>query len=370
MPTDSGIRLEVAPIRIPSRREIIEAARSKGLKIAAVMPYHYPRALLRAHGIHPVEVWGPPGCSTVEGDRHFQAYTCAIVRNAATLLLAKEADHIDLALIPHNCDSLQGMGSVLRDFVQTRFPVLTFYLPRTQRDGALEYLEAEVRRLSADLARHTGTQPSEAALREAVALESRADQAFADLCLHRDKFGLDDRAFYQVLRSREYLSPEQFLSLLREVPSRESPAKGVGLLLSGIVPEPMELFDRLNAMGARVVADDLACGSRRVYRNGSNGDNPHTAMARALLTIPPDPITGAPIEERIAHLLQRLRESGAKGVLVYDVKFCEPELFGLPLLRKALSEAGFPFLHIEHELGSSLTGQVVTRLEAFIEMLR
>jgi benzoyl-CoA reductase/2-hydroxyglutaryl-CoA dehydratase subunit BcrC/BadD/HgdB len=64
-----------------------------------------------------------------------------------------------------------------------------------------------------------------------------------------------------------------------------------------------------------------------------------------------------------------MRALGAKGLLVYDPKFCEPELFDVPLLRKHLAESGFPVLHIEYEMGEGLHHQTLSRIEAFVETL-
>ena len=61
--------------------------------------------------------------------------------------------------------------------------------------------------------------------------------------------------------------------------------------------------------------------------------------------------------------------SGAKGVVFYDVKFCEPELFDLPLLRKGLQEVGVPSVAIEVDLNDPLSHQSLTRIEAFLEMM-
>src|SRR4030066_313196 len=48
---------------LPTRRRVIAEARDRGRRVVAVLPYHYPRALLRAFGFHPVELWGPPGAA-------------------------------------------------------------------------------------------------------------------------------------------------------------------------------------------------------------------------------------------------------------------------------------------------------------------
>src|SRR5512141_669326 len=79
--------LEGNTMELPSRKVVIEQMRAQGKRIAAVLPIHSPRALLRAYGYHPVEVWGPPGVDVSTGASHFQAYTCSIVRNGISFVL-------------------------------------------------------------------------------------------------------------------------------------------------------------------------------------------------------------------------------------------------------------------------------------------
>jgi benzoyl-CoA reductase/2-hydroxyglutaryl-CoA dehydratase subunit BcrC/BadD/HgdB len=140
-------------------------------------------------------------------------------------------------------------------------------------------------------------------------------------------------------------------------------------MLGGIVPEPMTLFDAINRMGAEVVADDLACGSRRAYQR-TRDDDPYARLAAALMSGPPDPTLGAPIADRAEHITRRMRETGAQGLLVYDVKFCEPELFDLPQLRDHLAAQRLPMLHVEYETGPTIAQQTLNRIEAFVEMLQ
>lgn len=353
---------------LPTRREVIAEVRAAGRRPVAVLPYHYPRALLRAHGLHPLELWGPPGVSRDEGSRHFQPYTCDIVVRATSFLLRGGLEGVDALLVPHTCDALQGMGSVVGDFGPPSPPVLTLYLPRGVRSADRDFLVAELRRLGAALEAVGGTEPDGDAWDEAFAAEDAADRALAGLYDRRGGLALTDREFYTAIRAREYLTAEAFTALAAALPEGEAP-DGVGVMLSGIVSEPMDLFDHLNGLGARVVADDLACGGRRIYGPADGGD-PYQRLADRLLGAPPDPTRGSPIAERVRWLQARMESSGARGLLIYDVKFCEPELFDVPLLRSHLAEAGFPLLHVEVEMGEGLSQQTLTRFEAFVETLQ
>ena len=70
--------------------------------------------------------------------------------------------------------------------------------------------------------------------------------------------------------------------------------------------------------------------------------------------------------ERIDYLGTLIRESRANGVICLIPKYCDTLLYELPLLK---DRAGVPFLAIEHD-PEGLSAQAVTRIEAFLEMLK
>ena len=359
-------------IDVPDRRRALDDWTGGGGRFAAVFPIHYPRELLRAHGLLPVEVWGPPGFDESPAAAHLQTYTCAIVRRGLAFATSGALEGAAALLVPHACDSLQGLGSILLDFLGGRTPpVLPFYLPRGNRTGDLDFLAAELRALSRRLGELTGLDPSPDELGGHAAREVEADRLLAELHRLRTELPLDDPTFYRVARSREYLPAERFVELARRALEleRSGPRAGVPVVLSGIVPEPMAgLFGALSEAGARVAADDLACCGRRLYPEGRSSE-PYRRMAERILGAPPDPTRGSSIAARIDHLSTLVSGTGAKGVVFYDVKFCEPELFDLPELRAALQARGIPSLALEVDLASELPHQAVTRLEAFVEML-
>jgi benzoyl-CoA reductase/2-hydroxyglutaryl-CoA dehydratase subunit BcrC/BadD/HgdB len=141
------------------------------------------------------------------------------------------------------------------------------------------------------------------------------------------------------------------------------------LAISGILAEPMALLDAISAAGATVVADDLAGTGRRCYAPGQ-GDDPLLRLAGTMLSAPPCSTRADSVDARVQHLLGLVHSRGAKAVVFYTVKFCEPELFYLPLLRKALDAAGVPSVQIEVDLAEQLPHQAITRLEALVETMQ
>jgi benzoyl-CoA reductase/2-hydroxyglutaryl-CoA dehydratase subunit BcrC/BadD/HgdB len=361
------------PLVIPSRSQAIRDHRARGGRIAAVFPYHPPRALLRAHGLLPVEVWGPPGRPTSSGDAHLQPYTCSLVRAGLACLLDGGLAEADALLVPHGCDSLQGLGSLLLDFVKPERPVWTCYLPRGERPADHAFLRAELCELEGRIAELSGLGPSAAELCAAIEREERADAALGELLDGRERLGLGEAAFYRLVRSREYLPAERFEALAREALARPPELKPrapiqARVLLSGLLPEPMGILDALEQAGATVVADDLASVGRRRYQP-TRGEDPYARLAAGLLSGPPDSTRGASVEARLGHLVRLARGADARGVLFLTVKFCEPELFYLPQLRAGLEQVGLRSLMLEVDLAEGLPAALITRLEAFVETL-
>ena len=356
---------------LPRRMETLRAYRARGGGVAAVFPIHYPRALLRAFDLLPVEVWGPPRVDVSRGTAHLQPYVCSVVRNGLAFLENGGLDVADLLVVPHACDALQGLGSLLLDFVRPCQPVLPLYLPRGRRESDLDFLAEEFRALYRRLAEITGRAPTDEDLLACIRREEEADRLLADLHRRRANLPLSDLAFYRLVRSREYLPAESFADLARKALAQAGAprADGIPVLLSGILPEPMDVFEAIEGMGGRVVADDLACCGRRLYPPGHEED-PFRRMAERILNGPPDPTRGSPIADRLDHLLGLAERAAARGVIFYNVKFCEPELFDHPDLRRGLAAAGLPSVVVEVDLDDPLSHQTLTRLEAFLEMVQ
>jgi benzoyl-CoA reductase/2-hydroxyglutaryl-CoA dehydratase subunit BcrC/BadD/HgdB len=358
-------------VTIPSRIQTIEDFKKAGGQVAAVLPIHYSRALLRAFDILPVEVWGPPQVQLGQGASHLQAYVCSICHNALSFLQGGGLDIVDIILVPHACDSLQGLGSVLLDFVKPTQAVIPLYIPRAKRASDLEFLAAEFKAIYDQLAEIKGFRPDEAKLLTCIEREENADALLQSLHQSNPFLPLTNTEIYKIIRSREYLPAEEFVRIAQQSldQERDMVRTGVPILLEGIVPEPMDIFDILSEFGAAVVGDDMASCGRRVYPRSDRRD-PFERMAERILQAPPDPTRGNSISERRDFLLEMAQRTGAKGVVFYVVKFCEPELFDIPSLRQELKAAGLASILIEVDLNTSLAQQVHTRLGAFLEMLQ
>jgi len=354
---------------LPTRSDTLAAWRLGGGQVAAVFPVHVPRALFRAFGLLPVEVWGPPGLSTKEGDSHLQAYACSIVRSSLSWLLTAGQEAADVYLVPHACDSLQGLASLLLDFLPPGRPVLPLYVPRDHGVAGVAFLAAELGDLADRLAATLGRRPTEDALHEAIAREQAADEALAELLGSRLHLPWSDTDFYRLVRGREFLPAEDFTEFVREALTArtEEPIEGRRLMLSGMVAEPAALLQAIADAGGVVAADDLASSGRRLYPPGRSED-PLERLAESLLGAAPGPTRGSEVQARVDHLVALAERAGVAAVLFWVVKFCEPDLFYLPQVRQALEDRGLHTAVVEVDISDPLPAQAITRLEALLEI--
>jgi len=358
-------------IKIPTRKEVIEEEKSKGKKIAAVYPIHYPRELFRAFNIHPVEVWGPPRIDTKKANAHLQSYICSVVQSGLSFYLEGYLDVADLIVVPHSCDSLQGLGSIFKDFIKPKQELITIYLPREKNEENIEFLTNELKRIYKQLSQFCGFEPNDEKCMEEIKKEEDIDELVLKFYKNRENLPLSSREFYTILRSREYLEPEKFKGILEHtlLHASKGKLKKIGVVLSGLLPEPMDILDVIDEIDGFVAIDDMACCMRRVYGKGKSSD-PFKRMAERIVNGPPDPTKGNSFNERFEFIKTLVNLSAANGVIFYNVKFCEPEYFYHPIMKEKLGNANIKSLIVESDINQPLSQQTITRIRAFVEMIR
>ena len=99
------------------------------------------------------------------------------------------------------------------------------------------------------------------------------------------------------------------------------------------------------------------------------GDDPYTAMARRLVYS----AFNGPVERRIARGIQAARQVKADGVIWFCHWGCKHTLGGAQLAKERFEAAGLPCLILDGDgcdRSHGGEGQLATRMEAFVEMLR
>lgn len=356
----------------PSRKDYIRRQKVEhGRRVFGVFPAQYPKEILLAWNILPVEIWDPP-LDAVQANAHLQPYICSVVRSGLELILHGHCDDVDGFLFPHTCDSIQNLASIVNDYLGVEKPCCFFYHPKAPyRPSSRLYYMEQLRALAAFFERRWGPAESgalERRLKQGQQVRSLVKKAYDSRA--EGRLRATNEEFYGVIRQGEFLHPDDFVALLTRFlensggGSRSHPA----VILSGVLPNPPEVLRHLDELGVAVAEDDLLNCGRRLVGPPVVSDGPLDALADSYFLMPPCTTRGSSIQERIDYLLEKVERTGAKGIIFWTVKFCEPELFDVPQLVEALKGRGLATLVLDTEINRGLSGQVETRLEAFVEM--
>jgi len=350
--------------------------REEGERPVAFFCSYTPEEILHAAGLVPVRLMGAVR-SITHADAHLQAYCCSLARTDLDMALAGELDFLEGAVFVQTCDTMQRLSDIWRR--NTGYPFhADLVLPvRMGEEISLPFLQEEVRRFRRSVEGHLGGAIEDDALRQSIRVYNHGRSLVEKLyALRAERHGLIDglsamacvvAGFWMKKEDHNRLLQELLESLEGTAPKDD---RRVPLVVSGSVCTTPDLLELLLELGANVVEDDLCCGHRYYEGLVDEGVAPEEALARRMWSRVNCPAKHQCLEDRASRLMERVEESGAKGVLFYLQSFCEPHLFDIPYLRKRLlEEREIPSLVLESELQSFSRGQLRTRLQAFLEII-
>ncbi|MFN8058061.1 MAG: benzoyl-CoA reductase subunit C [Vicinamibacterales bacterium] len=338
------------------RLEAVRAWKAKhgGLAIG-YLPIYVPRELLHAQGVLPVGLMGArDDLEIIKGDAYYQSYICHIPRSTIELGLNGALDCLDGVLFPAICDVVRNLSGVW----QMLFPdQLVRYLDVPQNfDPAVggAFYRRELEDLSRSLT-DRGARPYDAeALRAALAdynANRAAVNALYDL-RRREPWKVPSTELYALLRASLVLPVDESTTLLADyhaaaaADTTRQPLDQARLLLTGCFCEqpPPGLIKTLERAGCYIVDDDFVQVHRWIRHDiPTDGDPLDRLVAAFLADAVASPTRYIGTAEKGRDLLDRVRHSGAEGVLFSAASFCDPALLDQPMLVDAVEGAGVPW---------------------------
>ncbi|NPV58547.1 MAG: 2-hydroxyacyl-CoA dehydratase [Actinobacteria bacterium] len=324
-----------------------------------------PLEILDAAGLAPVRRFGDPA-SLEAADAVLHQAICPYVRACLAAAMDGSAptpgDNHHHAVFVNSCDGMRR----LHDAWQARFPkdfVFLMDLPRNEDSAGERLLAGEFVRLAEALEAFTGSAIGAHALLEAA--RGREERRLAYLESSRGLSGAGRLRLAMAFQSS---------------PATEKPVPGTGVARAGGVPvlltgnllNPEGLVSVLEEAGAAVVRVDLCNGDRAfsspILATGDGLEEVCLSLARGYLDRRPCArMTDA--RRRLDLLVEEVRETGARGIIYAGLKFCDSYLYDFPRVQRRLREEGVPLLRLESDYADGHVGQLLTRVEAFLEMI-
>jgi benzoyl-CoA reductase subunit C len=348
--------------------------KSLGRPVIGVMPAYFPMELIHAAGGYPVQLWGN-NLPLEKSDAYLQTYCCSVARSVLELEMRGSAKMVKAYAFTSLCDTLINLREIYRRLFSK--PTVELSIPITQTVEARHaYLKSVVQSVIKGLEDITGKKISPDSLAEAAGLYGRSRELQRKLYRIRcEKPGLiKNYDFYTVIKTGFFLPVDVYNRLLEDLLAKLTDfpapkARRPKLFLSGMVFDPLEIHRVIDELGADVVDDDFANGWRIASKKDLQVENLVEGITEFLFNPAPCCCIYNPGNDRHAYLLDKVKASGADGVLFWYLKFCEPDAFDRPQLTNRFKAEGIPTALVDLELSMSNFDAVKTRINAFCEIL-
>ena len=332
---------------------------------------HVPPEVLHAAGFTPLHIFGRRRAPQ-QAETKLPAFTCWLVRSALDAALSGDLDFLAGMAFAHTCDSVQALADIWR-LARPSMPVLTLGTPlNLGATGAREFLIAALERFRDQVAALAGRPVTDDDLQASISLHNDIRRLIARLYVLSER--LPSPALLAALRAGHLTPPDIYRNLLADLvdtlEEKPSPASADAprLIVIGAHLDDTSLYEAIVEAGGRVIDDLLDLGHIHYSELAAEEGDPLAALADRYLAQVPVAAKTHPRRRRDDALLNLIHARAADGVLFAPQKFCEPHGFDYVTMKDALDRAGVPHLLLELEQ-SQVSGQIRTRLQAFIEML-
>jgi benzoyl-CoA reductase subunit C len=362
--------------------ETMKAWKEGGGKIVGYFCTNVPEELIMAAGMLPYRVRSPESRDTSEADRYTTYLNCTYCRHVVDDALLGNYDFLDGFVGSNGCDQMRRVSDIFRavSFKEAaekdEFFLEYVGAPRVPMDEAsLKYYKDEIIRMKEQMEEFFDVQITEDKLNEAIreVNESRrllhelyelrkAEQppitgaealsvTVAYTCMPKDQFNRELKALLAGLGDR-----------------KAAPDHKKRLFLYGSELDDPDWVKLIEDQGALVVADGTCFGGRMFWDFVDESSGPIEALAKRYHERWSCPRM-CDRERRQDKIKEMVRDWNADGIVGERIVFCQ--LWGSEKVMTNLEaqDSGTPTLWLEREYLLGGTGQIKTRVQAFLESM-
>jgi benzoyl-CoA reductase/2-hydroxyglutaryl-CoA dehydratase subunit BcrC/BadD/HgdB len=365
-------------------KELREHAKNGG-KVVATYCVFVPEELVWAADAIPVGLCAGTQFSVPIAETVLPRNTCALIKSSFGFKLGRVCPYVQashLIVGETTCDGKKKMFEILNEYQ----PVYVMEVPNKKTERSRQLWRGEVIAFKEIIERLTGNKITPEKLGQAIELVNQRRVALQRLYNFRKRSpvpisGKDALLATQVSFYDDAKRDTRMLNILcDELEQRVSSGQGVApqntprILISG---SPMaipnwKLHHIIESTGAVVVCEESCTGTRffsdLVKPTPNDLDEQLSAIADRYMNIHCACFT--PNDEREDDVVRLAKEYKADGVIHYNLQFCHTYANEAVKMEKRLQQEKIPLLRIETDYSDEDTGQLKTRVEAFLEMIK
>lgn len=337
--------------------------------------YYTPEEIVHASGMLPVGIWGA-NIEISAAKKYLPAFYCGILQTSLELGIKGAFDDLSGVIIPSHCDSLRAIGQNWKVAVpQVEYISLVHPVNRKTEAGK-KFLVSEYEAIKTKLERISGKTITDEAMNNSIDVYNKYRGIMRKFTKVASDYPdvITPAVRHAIIKSGYFMEKSQFTSLVEELIKElttNSPKKwdGLKMVVSGIMMDSPELLQLLEENNIAIVADDLAQETRQFRSDVPAGETPLRRLADYWSIMEGCSLIFDPEKKRGEMIIESVKDTNADGVIVCMTKFCDPEEFDYPIIKKQLEEAKIPHVYIETDQQMKDDEQAKTRIQAFKEMV-
>ena len=363
--------------RLFPKSNYIDAWKEKGGRVIGWINTYVPEEIIHAAGILPIRIAGGDYIRMAESDAVLSPTICSAVRTSMQMAMEHKFDYLDGFVACTTCDSVRRLYDVWRAYIGTPYSHM-ITVPTRFSDSSRKYYYDEVMDFKDSIEGHFGVEVTQDALRSSIRLYNHTRRLLKALHELRKAASppLSGSEFLEVVNAAMRMPREDYNVLLEEIVDecRSGKRKVQGetrLMLSGSMWNNPSFITFIEDQDCLVVTDELCTGTRYFWdpvEVNNNDDSLKSVVDRYLYHWPYPHMVD--FEERWRRLVEQIESHNVHGVVSQILRFCVIYAYEQPEVTMRLKEIGIPVLELDVEYGAAISGQVRTRIQAFVEMIQ
>ncbi|MCB2288642.1 2-hydroxyacyl-CoA dehydratase family protein [Clostridium sp. CS001] len=354
---------------------VVKAQKEKGIKVVGCFPVYCPEEIVHAAGMFPIGIWG--GNVEIElSKQYLPAFVCSVMQSCLEYGLKGAYNDLSAVIIPGMCDTLICIGQNWKAAIP-QVEYISLVHPQNRKiEAGVTYLKSEYNNIKKRLEEISGCEITEEKLNESIEIYNKHRQTMRDFIEVAASYPkiITPLIRHTVIKSGFFMEKSQHTQLVKNIicEIEKNPTEkwiGKKVLLSGILADSSELLNILAENNIAVVADDLAQETRQLRYDVPKGADAIDSLARFWSIFEGCSLAYDPQKKRGAIITEEIKKKNIDGVIFCMMKFCDPEEYDYPLIKREVDASGIPNLYLEIDQQVENNEQIRTRVQTFAEML-
>lgn len=336
---------------------------------------YVPEEIILAAGFFPYRVMGAPIAISLS-KTYLSGNLCSSIQSILECALKGDYNFLDGIIIGASTDATKRLYDAWIRYANTPFCHL-FDIPKFINDDSIKHYNESIYLLIEEMEKHFKIKIGDSAIKEAILTCNKTRRLLTELNDLRKTINppISSQQFLEICKLATAVNKINFNNSLemtiREIRQKEGKKQTFRILLTGSFQDQPWLLDIIEERGATVVCEDLCTRLRYFYGLvDEEDDDPIRAIAKRYLKAKPASANLVSFDQRTEYLLKLTKDFCIDGIIYCILKFDDPYLFEFPDIKDFLDVHQIPVLRIETEHNTSAVGQIMTRIQAFIETLK